>query len=365
MDDRLEHLNFKSGNYRKKQQKLLGRKLRQAALKQKKVPRSWRAFDKAVIVFFIALVSLMFVDRAPKNFTPAWGVSFSKARAESLNLDWQETFENILRDLPALTRVRISAYWPEVEPQKNIYDFQALDEQIALAQKYHKKITLALGYRLPRWPECHFPEWINNLSSDQRAQAVLNIVEKVATRYQGVAEVDRWQIENEPFLSIFGKCPPLDRNLFQKEIAAVKKIDPQPILLTDSGELGTWHRAARSADVFGTTIYRTVTLPWGSYLNYFFIPPGFYRLKARLLVGSIDKTIISELQAEPWSENKLLPQLSTEEINKSLSPQQLKDNLAFARQTGFKEVYLWGAEWWYYMKQIDQPEYWDIIKNLK
>ena len=137
------------------------------------------------------------------------------------------------------------------------------------------------------------------------------------------------------------------------------------ILLTDRGEVGAWHRAAKLADVFGTTLYRTVSLPWGSYLNYFFIPPGFYRLKARLLVGSIDKTIISELQAEPWSENKLLTQLSPAEINKSLSPQQLKDNLEFARQTGFKEVYLWGAEWWYYMKQHGQPEYWDIIKNLK
>lgn len=363
MDDRREHIN--TSEYRKKQQKLLGRKLHKEAMKQKKVPHHWRVLDKTLVSFFIILISLMYVDRAPKSFEPAWGISFSKVHAESLGLNWEESFESMLRDLPALSRVRISAYWPEVEPQKGVYDFQALDEQIALAQKYHKKITLALGYRLPRWPECHFPDWINNLSQTDRHTAVLNIVDKVATRYQGVAEVDRWQIENEPFLTVFGKCPPLDRNLFQKEIALVKKIDPHPVLLTDSGELGTWQRAARLADVFGTTLYRTVTLPWGSYLNYFFIPPGFYRLKARFLVGSIDKTIISELQAEPWSENKLLPQLSTEEINQSLSTQQLKDNLEFARQTGFKEVYLWGAEWWYYMKQIGYPEYWDIIKNLR
>ncbi len=363
MDDRHQRLTEK---FRRRQQKTVRRRLSREIYSQKKVSRHFVHFDWAIIATILIFLLGVWLDRAPKNFSPEWGLSFSKAQAESLGLSWQKTYEAILQELPAVTKIRLSVLWPELEPKADFYDWKTIDEQIALAQKYNKKITLAIGYRLPRWPECHFPEWAATLDQKTREQKILQMLEKIITRYQGVPEIERWQIENEPFLSFFGECPPLDENFLKTEIALVKKLDDREIMLTDSGELGKWHRAARLADIFGTTVYRKVTILDGrTFLKYFFLPPGFYRLKARLLTGSIAKTIISELQAEPWSENKLLKDLTLAEAKRALSPDLLQENLDYARRTGFKEVYLWGAEWWYFMKQNGHPEWWNVIKNLK
>jgi len=36
----------------------------------------------------------------------------------------------------------------------------------------------------------------------------------------------------------------------------------------------------------------------------------------------------------------------------------------FAKKTGFDEQYLWGAEWWYWMKTQGNDEYWNHAKEL-
>jgi hypothetical protein len=47
-----------------------------------------------------------------------------------------------------------------------------------------------------------------------------------------------------------------------------------------------------------------------------------------------------------------------------VSLNQLKKNIEFAKKSGLKTHYLWGAEWWYWMKQNGHPEFWDIAKTL-
>jgi hypothetical protein len=48
-----------------------------------------------------------------------------------------------------------------------------------------------------------------------------------------------------------------------------------------------------------------------------------------------------------------------------MSLRQLKENISFTRRAGFDEAYLWGAEWWYYMKtEKDYSSYWDEAKKL-
>ena len=45
--------------------------------------------------------------------------------------------------------------------------------------------------------------------------------------------------------------------------------------------------------------------------------------------------------------------------------QQFKDNVEYAKETGFDTFYLWGSEWWYWMKTVnDQPEIWNEAKKL-
>jgi len=251
------------------------------------------------------------------------------------------------------------AHWLEVEPKEGQFDFTELDWQVAQAQERDVKIILAVGYRLPRWPECHQPEWV----IDQRP-ALLGYMEKVVNRYKDNAAVFAWEVENEPFLS-FGECPKLDVKLLDEEIALVRQLDSRPIILTDSGELSWWVRAAKRADIFGTTMYRWV---WNQQLGSYKypIPPGFFRLKERLVrlfVGWQKPFVVIELQGEPWT-HKQIYEIPIEEQLKLMPLTEFISTIDYAKQTGFSEYYWWGAEWWYYLKQNGHPEYWDKVKEL-
>jgi len=48
-----------------------------------------------------------------------------------------------------------------------------------------------------------------------------------------------------------------------------------------------------------------------------------------------------------------------------MNPEQFKKMVGFASGTGFDEFYLWGTEWWYWMKEKhNDPRIWDIAKIL-
>ena len=91
--------------------------------------------------------------------------------------------------------VRIPAYWNLTEPKKDEYNFEALDFQLDEAQKHGAKVMLAVGRRLPRWPECHEPGWFWEMpqGSDQD-NAQLSYVETVVSRYASHPAVTSWQV---------------------------------------------------------------------------------------------------------------------------------------------------------------------------
>lgn len=40
----------------------------------------------------------------------------------------------------------------------------------------------------------------------------------------------------------------------------------------------------------------------------------------------------------------------------------LRNNLEFAKRAGFDEIYIWGVEWWYWLKEEKaNSEFWDSI----
>ena len=53
-----------------------------------------------------------------KKYPVEYGISFNKSHAESLGLDWQETYLAMLNDLKP-KYIRISANWDEIEKNKN------------------------------------------------------------------------------------------------------------------------------------------------------------------------------------------------------------------------------------------------------
>jgi hypothetical protein len=171
-------------------------------------------------------------------------------------------------------------------------------------------------------------------------------------------------VENEPFIRFdFGNCESFQEEAVQDEINLLRGLDPaRKIVITDSGELGTWWKASRVGDIFGTTLYRVVVMPSGRIFTYDWLPPLAYRLKGLLLVKNWPNSIVAELQAEPWA----YPGNSTlAEQEKTINLDRLKNNVEYVRHVGVSRAYLWGAEWWYWLKEKHgKSEYWDFVKTV-
>lgn len=321
-----------------------------------------------ILVGIIVILFIVFLLSRGKVYSPDelfYGVTFSQKQAISLGLDWRKLFTDSLSDLN-IKKFRLVAYWDEIEKEKGNYYWDDLDWQVDEAGRAGATVILAIGGRLPRWPECHFPEWTNTITKSEREEAALKYIEATIRRYQGKGQIVAWQIENEPFLSHFGNCPPLDSGFLDKEIALAKVLDSRPIIVTDSGELSLWVPAARRADIFGTTMYRdTYSKYLNSYIHYP-ITPGFFRFKKNVanIFASPSDWIVIELAAEPWC--KIAYQdASKEERDITMNLDKFKEILEFSRQAGFKEFYLWGLEWWYWEKETqNNPALWDYARTL-
>ncbi len=329
----------------------------------KAIKRFKKFFSLFVVIFFVLM--LFTIGKIYPRNEISFGLTFSKKQAQNLGLDWKELYVLIFKDL-GVKKIRLSAYWDEVEKVKNQFDWNDLDWQIKEAGKNNAQIILAVGARLPRWPECHLPDWVKNLNKKEREERTVYYIKKVINRYKNNKNIIAWQVENEPFLSQFGICPKFDKNFLDKEIQVVKSLDDRDIIITDSGELSDWVRASGRADIFGTTMYRdTYSKMLRAYIHYP-IKPSFFRFKKNItsLFARPKKWIVIELQAEPWGR---IPYqyLSAEERAKTMDLQKFKDMINFASQTGFKEFYLWGVEWWYWEKtKNNNPALWNEAKKL-
>jgi len=317
------------------------------------------------VVLLLIFIGYFFIGSAPRAEKISWGVNFSQAQANYLGLDWQEVYLALLGDMK-VKKLKLITNWNHLEQKNGEYDFNDLDWQIARAKENKAEIFLTIGMRAPRWPECHIPEWAKGLNKQDQQEKVLALVEKIVSRYQNENSIVVWQVENEPFFP-FGECPRTDKEFLKKEIALVKSLDPQdrPVAISDSGEWSFWITAARLGDKVATTLHRKIW--FGELKTYVLYPlnPTFYWRKAQVIERFFNKEVIGgELQAEPWCPNGLY-ECSVLEQKKTMDLKQFKENVKFAQETGLKEFYFWGAEWWYWMKETQsQPEIWNEAKDL-
>jgi len=324
---------------------------------------------KKIMLYFLILlliiVGFLFIGRPSEAENIVWGVNFSQKHAQGLGLDWQETYSALIDDLGA-TNIKLATYWDLIEKGEGDYDFGDLDLQVKEAEQKGVNLFLVIGMKSPRWPECHIPEWAKGLTKEEQQEKILNLVKQIVSRYQDYSSITMWQIENEPFFP-FGECPWVDKEFLKKEVEQVKNLDKQkrPVVISDSGEGSFWISAARVGDVVGTTMYKKVWIhQLGIYLTYP-LPPNFYWQKAQIIKTFFNKKVICvELQAEPWGP-RLLYDSPLEEQQKSMDLQRFQQNIDFARKTGLDEFYLWGGEWWYWMKEKqNQPQIWEEAKKL-
>lgn len=293
-------------------------------------------------------------------------MSFNTPYARELGLEWKESYDAILDDL-GVRHLRLAAHWPMIEPIPGTYNFTELDYQINRAEEVGASVVLAIGRRLPRWPECHIPDWARTLEMEEYNAALLVYMEQVLERYKTSPAVIWWQVENEPFLEVFAfeHCGKLDTELLDIEIALVRTLDPtRPILITDSGNLGRWADAYSRGDIFGTSVYVHLWNPELGPLKTV-LPGWFYRVKDNFmaLIYGEKPSVLIELSVEPWliepiAEAPLEVQFSRMDL------QKFEDILKYAEETHFDTQYLWGAEWWYWLHLQGRSEMWERGKRL-
>ncbi len=295
------------------------------------------------------------------------GVTFIPSYAEYLGLDAQETMDALL-DIK-VRHFRLVSYWDQLEPEQGTYDFSSLDWQMQKAEASGSKVSLAIGLRQPRWPECHAPDWVDTKQPAAQWQPQLeSFMTKVIERYKDSPALESYQLENEYF-NHFGECYNFDRQRLSEELALVKQLDPHhPVIISRSNNYAGLMLRQPLPDEIGISVYRRV---WDAtvtkrYLQYPF-PAWYYGFLAggeKLLTGK--DSVLHEMQAEPWPpRGQGILDTSLAEQNKTFDAKRFQDRVAFAKATGMREVYYWGAEYWYYrMTVLHDDSVWQVAKHL-
>jgi hypothetical protein len=298
-----------------------------------------------------------------------WGVTFSHSYAQYLGYDWRVVYLDMLNDLKP-KKLRLMAYWEDIEPEPERYNFQVAAEMIAEAQKRDIDVMLVVGHKQPRWPECHHPGWYNGLSQQDKEAAQLRYVKNAVNYYKQVSAIKVWQVENEALFGFGDQCPIASKDLLLREMALVRSLDSRPILMADSGEFGRWLPTINlGPDLFGSTMYRVVHNPKVGYFKYP-LPPYFFHVKAGMAkkFTNMDEGIIGvELQGEPWFANGADGPRTTD-LNTQyalMNPKIFNEYVQYAKDVGFRENYLWGVEWWYWLAH-EKGDWgmWDAAKQV-
>lgn len=321
----------------------------------------------AIIILFVGsaygVAQWYIITQRHKEFK--FGATFIPSYARYFDLDPEATLDAMINDLN-IRHYRLVSYWDAIEKTPGQYDFSELDWQIKKVQAAGGTVSLAIGLRQPRWPECHMPDWAAKQSKDQWYPQLKTFIGKVVNRYKDNSALDTYQLENEYFLKAFGICPDFSRDRLVDEFNYVKRLDPNhKIIVTRSNNAWGWPVYAPIPDISGVSIYkrvwdRTITK---RYFEYPF-PAWFYAFLAggtEILTGK--DLIVHELQTEPWGPDKGIKDISIEEQNKSLDAKRLTDRIKYGKATGMREIDLWGVEMWYWRKvKLHDDSLWEAGK---
>lgn len=335
--------------------------------------REQKIWQKIGII--VAIIVMLFVGsaygiarwyiatQAHKDFK--FGATFIPRYARYLGVEPEETMQAMIDDLN-IRHFRLVSYWDDIEKTPGQYDFTELDWQFEKIRKAGGTVSLSTGLRQPRWPECHIPDRFKNQPKDVWYPDLKKFIGTVVERYKTSPVLDTWQLENEFFLKVFGKCPDFSRDRLVDEFNYVKKLDPNhPIIVTRSNNAWGWPINEPHPDISGVSVYKRV---WDKtitkrYFEYPF-PAWFYAFLAggnKLITGK--DLIIHELQTEPWGPDKGIPEMTIEEQNKSLNAERLTNRIQYGKATGMREIDLWGVEVWYWRKTVKQdPSLWEAGK---
>jgi hypothetical protein len=322
----------------------------------------WLGIIMTLFLSYFVTAWLSFV-LTPTRDTYSFATSFSVKQSKSFDLDWHANYTALLDDLQ-IRQFRLMSYWDDGEPVQGQVDFTDLDWQMNEAAERGAKVSLAIGLRQPRWPECHEPTWATKLSHDEWKQALYSYTEKVVKRYQHHPALESFQLENEALAWWFGDCREQpDPTRINEEFNLVKSWTDKPVWMSLSDQYGLSINPP-FPDAYGYSLYLYVynSLIPGTYANP--SPPVWFHKARAVVIGNMHHKpfYLHELQLEPWGPREI-KQLSEREQNITMSPDQIHYNLQYARKIGFEQIYTWGSEWWYWRKVHGAPSTWEAIRS--
>ncbi|OGL39902.1 hypothetical protein A3J32_02720 [Candidatus Saccharibacteria bacterium RIFCSPLOWO2_02_FULL_46_7] len=332
----------------------------------------WRKAGSLLIAVFVAFsvasysVAQWYINKHA-NQPLTLGASFIADYARNFSLDPKQTLEAMLADLN-LKQVRLVSYWKNIESQQGKYDFSDLDWQFELANKYGADVSLAIGLRQPRWPECHEPDWAKNQSKDFWQPKLYAYMEAVVDRYKNNPALQGYELENEFFMKVCGKCTDFDRQRLIEEYKMVKSWDPNhEVIVSRSDNWIGIPIGEPKPDKYAISIYKRV---WDAIVTHRYfeypLPPWFYASLAGWgeLFNDRDM-VVHELQAEPWPPKGMeLWEAPLTEQYKSMDAKRFKDRINYGIDTGMRTLDLWGAEWWYWLKEKHGDDsVWQVAKE--
>ncbi len=310
------------------------------------------------------------------------GFTFSQLQCQYLGLDYQETFKAVCELNPKV--IRLCAYWNEIEPQEGEWHFEILEWLLKKCDQINIDVVLALGMKSPRWPEFHFPKWIEQRCNVQKTEQTLDsdetlkdhtlhYIQKVVEQTKHYSSIKYFQIENEALgkVGIAGdRC--LSTDFLEEEINLVRKLkrDDQKIVLTcaidlwpplSSADSDLFLKSVELGDAVGVNVYTKVPTE-SSYLT----PTLFYWRKLKKWSKHLEKlnkeSWISELQAEPWEHGGAV---HLEKMDyPSATPEQTKKTFEKLKDMGYQTILLWGVEYWYWQKVSNQTKWWDEVTMI-
>jgi hypothetical protein len=344
-----------------------------------------RTTAAALAIFFAAL-------QAASAETAFVGTTYSHRQSGYLEIDWKETYLEILK--LGFYTVRLGAYWDEIEAVEGTYDFSTLDWQVAEARKRNVPVVLTVGMKAPRWPEFFIPRWLDEkirvkpggeVTRDPvLREKTLEFVRRVVLRYRDEPAVRYWQVENEALDRSGPKYWWIGPAFLREEIDLVRSLDgdrKRPIILTVATYPNTFlfllarfrldthpiYQNLELCDILGINVYPVVGQMFWKFKLYFWTRPeerAEYFSKVLKLVKKKGKRVwIMELQAEPWEPGMLVHM--TKERPPSGWPEVARESFSEFRRLGFPVIFFWGAEYWYYRSiRQEDAHWWDMARDV-
>lgn len=358
-----------------------------------------RAF---LLIFFIVFVyiSTAFLNPIPtrkikKDYRPRYGISYSFEQAGWFGVDPRSDYVRMLEEYK-FDWIRLPFFWNQMVDKDGSFNknFEDLKFAIGEAQKRDVKVIVAIGAKVPYFPEYHWPKEIEDkvrfgevIGADHAVtDDILAIDEKVVSELAPFDNVAFWQVENEPLIGNVNKWK-IDASLVAKEADVVRKTDfgNRPIILNHAATGfydNSWQTLLpilKKGDVFAVNAFfktkgtdlisakilgKEIHVLWPNHLvwpvhSWFVFSPDFSKIKKETVIAGIDLWVL-EMQAEPYIkkvEEAKDPLLSFE-------PEDISAADKFLRSYGIKSIGFWGVHFWQYRKERGDFSWSDAVKQI-